>query len=419
MIANMHSQRAQTLFFFWMIALCISFGFDWWSYFFLYTSGLLGFFILVQAKRGNHIDFDWKFYIPVLFFIYLVITPGNPLKDLHVAGIFSAAFFAGAAGWLLFRDRMHTILLALPVALTANFLLSSLRALLFDLPLLGTSGNAGRLSLAFSHPNVLGELCALGIFFLLCFPHPNRAVRRTGYGLMAIMSIMIVLSVGRSSYLGMASAVLAFGVIRSWKKAMASVAILLAIGCAAFPFMPDSEQQRIVNAIEVPFQDQTFQSRLPIWGLAYQQIAAAPLFGHGLRTFQIHYREHLDNNYETLKAENPHMEFRYFKHPHSIYLAALYGWGLAGTALLVACWGMAVRYGYRQGHHLMLYVTSFMLAFGLFDVRFLSRDGALFLFLPIGMAFANKLTLRSQNAQWRSSHSASAPAPENLMGCFK
>lgn len=393
------AQRLEALFFFWLIALCVSFGFDLLSYFFLYTSGLIGFFILVQARRRKLIDIEWKFYIPILFFVYLVITPGNPLKDLHVAGIFSAAFFAGAAGWLLFRDRMYTILFALPAALTSNFLLSCLRALLFDEPLLGTSGNAGRLSLAFSHPNVLGELCALGIFFLLCFPHPNRAVQRAGYGLMAILSFMIVFSVGRSSYLGMASATFVFAIIRSWKKALASAAILLAVGGIAFPFMPDSEQQRIVTTIEAPFQDQTLQSRLPIWGLAYQKIAAAPLFGHGLRTFQIHYREHLDNNYETLKAENAHMEFRYFKHPHSIYLAALYGWGFVGTALLAACWGMAIRYGYLHGHHLMAYVTAFLLFFGLFDVRFLSRDGALFLFFPIGMAFANKITIRGQATQ--------------------
>lgn len=396
MTADMPSQRIQRLFFFWMIALCISFGFDLWSYFVLYTSGLLGFFILVQARRRKHIEIDWKFFIPVLFFIYLVITPGNPLKDLHVAGIFSAAFFAGAAGWLLFRDRLHTILFALPAALAANFFLSCLRTLLFDAPLLGTSGNAGRLALSFSHPNVLGELSALGIFFLLCFPHPNRTIRYTGYGLMAILSIMIVLSVGRSSYLGMASALLVFAAIRSWKKSLASVAILLVVACAAFPFMPDSEQQRIFNAFQAPLEDSTYQSRLPIWSLAYQKITEAPFFGNGLRTFQIHYQEHLDRNYDTLKAENLHTEFRYFKHPHSIYLAAIYGWGIVGTALLVACWVMAIRYGHYQGHHLMLYVTAFMLAFGLFDVRFLSRDGALFLFFPIGMAFTHKIRTRTK-----------------------
>lgn len=397
-MTDMSLQRMQNLFFFWLIAMCIAFGFNLWSFFFLYTSGLLGFFILVQARRSKHIDIDWEFYIPILFFAYIVVTPGNPLKDLHVAGIFSAAFFAGVAGWLLFRDRMHTILFALPCALTVNFLLSSLRTLLFDAPLLGTSGNAGRLTLTFSHPNVLGELCALGIFALLCFPHPYRLVRRAGYGLMVIMSIMIVLSVGRSSYLGMASAIMVFGIIRSWKKAMASVAILLAVGYTAFPFMPDSEQQRIVTAIKAPLEDQTFQTRLPIWGLAYQKITEAPIFGHGLRTFQIHYQEHLDANYEELKAENSYTEFRYFKHPHSIYLAAIYGWGIVGTGLLIACWGMAILYGHRQGHHLMLYVTAFMLAFGFFDVRFLSRDGAFFLFFPIGMAFAHKIALRSQAA---------------------
>jgi len=400
MTIHISSPRVQNLFFFWLIALGIAFGFDLWSYFFLYTSGLLGFFILVQARRSNHIDIDWKFYIPILFFAYLVVTPGNPLKDLHVAGIFSAAFFAGVAGWLLFRDRMHTILCALPTALAANFLLSFLRTLLFDSPLIGTSGNAGRLALSFSHPNVLGELCALGIFSLLCFPHPNRALRRAGYGLMVILSVMIILSVGRSTYLGMASVILVFAAIQSWKKALVSVAILLAVGCAAFPFLPDSEQQRIVNAFQAPREDETFQSRQPIWDLAYQKIMEAPFFGHGLRTFKIHYQEHLDANYETLKAENTHTEFRYFKHPHSIYLAALYGWGIVGTALLAGCWIMAIRYGHRQGHHLMLYITAFMLAFGLFDVRFLSRDGALYLFFPIGMAFAHAINQNSTlNAQ--------------------
>ena len=409
MTTNISSSRIQNLFFFWLIALGISFGFDLCSYFFLYTSGLLGFYILLQARRSKHIDIDWKFYIPVLFFVYLVVTPGNPLKDLHVAGIFSAAFFAGVAGWVLFRDRMHTILFALPVALAANFLLSCLRALLFDAPLLGTSGNAGRLALGFSHPNVLGELCALGIFFLLCFPHPKRNVRQAGYGLMAILSIMIVLSVGRSSYLGMASAILVFGVIRSWKKALASVAILLTVGYVAFPFMPGSEQQRIVNAFQAPLEDQTFQSRLPIWGLAYQKITEAPLFGNGLRTFKIHYQEHLDKNYEKLKAENSYTEFRYFKHPHSIYLAAIYGWGIVGTGLLIVCWGMAVRYGHRQGHHLMIYVTAFMLAFGLFDVRFLSRDGALFLFFPIGMAFTQSLLIRDASEVFNKPEGRSTP----------
>lgn len=388
MTESMPSPRTQKLFFFWLIALCISFGFDWWSYFFLYTSGLLGFFILVQANCSRHIVIDWKFYIPILFFVYLIITPGNPLKDLHVAGIFSAAFFAGAAGWLLFHDRLHTIVFTLPAALTANFLLSCMSAAIFDTALLGTSGSTGRLTLAFSSPAVLGELSALGIFFLLCFPHPNRAIRLAGNGLGAILLIMIALSVGRAAYLGMASTILVFSCIRSWKKALGLMAILLAVGCAVFPFTPNNQQQRIVSVFRAPLDDPTLQSRLPIWSLAYQKFKEAPFFGNGLRTFTIHYQEHLDNNYETIKKENPHAEFRYFKHPHSIYLAAMYGWGIVGTTLLAACWIMAIRYGHTQGHHLMLYITAFMLAFGLFEVRFINRDGAFFLLFPIGLTFA-------------------------------
>lgn len=396
MTADMSCQRIQKIFFSLLIALCISFGFDLWSYFFLYTSGLIGFFILIQASRRKYIDIEWRFYIPVLFFTYLVITPGNPLKDLHVAGIFSAAFFAGTAGWMLFRDRMHTILFALPVALAANFLLSCLSAVIFDTALLGTSGSPGRLALAFSSPAVLGELSALGIFFLLCFPHPNHTIRHAGYGLGAILLVMIALSVGRAAYLGMASTILVFACIQSWKNALGSMAILLAVGCAIFPFMPDSQQQRIANAFRAPLEDPTFKSRLPIWSLAFQKIKESPFLGNGLRTFTIHYQEHLDNNYESIKKENPHAEFRYFKHPHSIILATMYGWGIVGTTLLAACWIMAIRYGHNQGHHLMLYITAFMLAFGLFEVRFLSRDGAFFLLFPMGLTFANLIKRNMQ-----------------------
>lgn len=389
MTACMTSLRIQNIFFFWLMALCISFGLDLWSYFFLYTSGLLGLFILVQARCSNQIDIDWKFYIPVLFFAYLVITPGNPLKDLHVAGIFSAAFFAGAAGWHLFRNRMHTILFALSASLVAQFLFSCISALLFDTALLGTSGSAGRLALAFSSPAVLGELSALGIFFLLCFPHPNRTMRNTGYGLIAILLVMIALSVGRAAYLGMIGAIIAFASIQSWKMTVSSIAILAALGCAIFPLMPERQQDRILSAFISPLDDPTFKSREPIWNLAYIKIRESPFFGNGLRTFNIDYQEYLDDNYQTLKNENPHAEFRYYKHPHSIYLASIYGWGIVGTALFTACWAMSIRYGRNQGHHLILYVTAFMLGFGLFEVRFLSRDGAFFLLFPIGLAFAN------------------------------
>lgn len=385
----------EKIFFFSLTALGISFGLDFFSSFFLHTSGILGLFILFLAKQSKRIEIEWKFYIPILFFAYLAATPGNPLKDLYIAGIVSTAFFAGASGWFLFRDKMPTLLFTLPASLVANFLFSGLTTLTSDMPLLGSSRYVGRLTLTFTHPNILGELAALGIFFLLCFPHPNRTVRYTGYGLMAILSAMIILSVGRSSYLGMASAILAFAIIKSWKKAVASILVLLTVGCILFPFMPTSEQERIVSACQAPFNDRTFQSRLPIWGLAYQKITEAPIFGHGLRTFKIHYQEYFDRNHESLKAENPHMDLRYFRHPHNIYLAAIYGWGVAGTALLATCWVMAVRFGYQQGHHLMLYVTAFMLAFGLFEVRFLSRDGAYFLFFPIGMAFAQRLLVRN------------------------
>jgi predicted neutral ceramidase superfamily lipid hydrolase len=50
-----------------------------------------------------------------------------------------------------------------------------------------------------------------------------------------------------------------------------------------------------------------------------------------------------------------------------------------------------VKYAIRCRQYLPIYVLAFTLAFGLFDVRLLSRDGALVLFFPMGMAFSSLL----------------------------
>jgi hypothetical protein len=56
---------------------------------------------------------------------------------------------------------------------------------------------------------------------------------------------------------------------------------------------------------------------------------------------------------------------------------------------------IAIRQSLRMGMYLPVYAIVFMLAYGLFDVRFQSKTGDLFLFFPMGMAFSNLLTWRT------------------------
>jgi O-antigen ligase len=385
------------LYFFLICGLFIAFGFDFLSYPFLYTSGFVGGIVCIRLIYTQKINPTKYFFIPIIFFLYVTITPGQPFKDLHVTGIISAAFFAGLAAMLFYRDKLSTIFFLLPLSLVINFLVNLGTHFLFGTALLGTSGQKGRLALEFSHPNVLGEMACLGILVLLCYPPDKRSLRLLGYGLIAILSFIILLTVGRSAYLGTIAALSLYAFIHSWKKASILLVAIILTAVVAVPFMPKTQQTRISNMITNPTQDPTFQSRIPIWNHAWRKIQEAPVFGNGLRTFRSTIRAYLDQNYEDIKKENKYAEKRPAKHPHSFYLAALYGWGIVGSSLLAIICMMMVKYAIRSRHYLPLYALAFTLAFGLFDVRLLSRDGALLLFFPMGMVFTQALQITNKD----------------------
>lgn len=391
MYKNMRFSNIYSLYFLILCGLFIAFGFDFLSYFFLYISGLLGGFLCIRYIYFQKINPAKIFFIPIVFFLYVAITPGEPLKDLHVTGIISAAFFAGLATMLFYKDKLSTIFFLLPLSLVINFLLTLGKHIFYGATLFGTSGQKDRLALEFSHPNVLGEIACLGILLLLCYPADKRSLRLLSYGLILILTVIILLSVGRSAYIGTIVAILLYAFIHSWKKVTIFLIAIILTAVVAFPLMPKTQQTRIANMVIAPTQDPTFQSRVPIWSHAWRSIQEAPIFGNGLRTFRSTYGAYLNQNYEKLKKENKYIESRPPKHPHNFYLAALYGWGIVGSSLLAIACIFMVKYAIRCRQYLPIYVLAFTLAFGLFDVRLLSRDGALVLFFPMGMAFSSLL----------------------------
>lgn len=377
-----------------LVALCgmfVAFGVNIGAYAFLYSSGALGAGLLVREYARGNITFSWKFFVPIVFFAYVAITPGHFFKDLPIAGMFSAAFFAGAAGCYFFKDKMPSILFLLPLALSVHFLARWVASLAFDYPLIETTGYVGSLTLSYSHHNVLGVLASFGIFSQICFPHPQQTIRRIGYVLMSILGIIILLTVGRSTYLGLAAALGLFALLKSWKLAVGAIVVALTLGAMALPFMAPDAQKRITGMVLAPHKEQNFQNRLPTWTIGYEGFTESPIFGHGLRTFKSFSESYLERHYSELRKNNPHATKRAFSHPHNSYLAALYGWGLSGTGLFITAIILAVRSSTQRAKQILCYTTVFILAFGIFDVRFLSRDGALFLLFPTGMGFGDML----------------------------
>lgn len=379
----------EKIFLFALCGMFVAFGVNICAYAFLYSSGVLGAWLLAREYVRGNIAVSWKFFVPIIFFAYVAITPGHLFKDLPIAGMFSAAFFAGAAGCYFFKDKMHSILFLLPLALTAHFLARVIASLAFDYPLIETTGYIGSLTLSYSHHNVVGVLASFGIFSLICFPHPQRNIRRIGYVLILILGIIILLTVGRSTYLGLAAALGLFALLRSWKLAVGAMVVMLAVGAMALPFMAPDAQKRITGMIIAPHKEPNFQTRLPTWAIGIAGFKESPLLGNGLRTFKSYSRSFLDKHYVEMKKDNPSTLNIAFSHPHNSYIALLYGWGIAGFFLFFLILALSIINSKNENKIFLLYCTTFMLAFGLFDVRFLSRDGALFFFFPIAMALIN------------------------------
>lgn len=381
--------QLEKIFLFALCGMFVAFGVNIGAYAFLYSSGVLGAGLLVREYARGNITFSWKFFVPIVFFAYVAITPGHFFKDLPIAGMFSAAFFAGAAGCYFFKDKMPSILFLLPLALSVHFLARWVASLALDYPLIETTGYVGSLTLSYSHHNVVGVLASFGIFSLICFPHPQQTVRRIGYALMAILGIIILLTVGRSTYLGLAAALGLLAVLRSWKLAIGALVVAITAGAVALPFMAPNAQKRITGMVLAPHKEQNFQNRIPTWKMGNSGFKESPIFGKGLRTFKKYSRAYLDKHYLEMKKNNPYTLNIAYSHPHNSYIAILYGWGIIGFFIIAITLLIAYKTTEPDNQIFILCCLAFLLAFGIFDVRFLSRDGALFLFCPIGMSNAN------------------------------
>ena len=384
--------QLEKIFLFALCGMFVAFGVNIGAYAFLYSSGVLGAALLVrECVRGN-ITVSWKFFTPIVFFAYVAITPGHLFKDLPIAGMFSAAFFAGAAGCYFFKDKMPSILFLLPLALSAHFLARVVASLAFDYQLLDTTKYVGSLVMSYSHHNVVGVLASFSIFSLLCYPHPQQTIRRIGYALMAILGIIILLTVGRSTYLGLTAALGLFALLRSWKLAVGGMVVVIAVGAMALPLMAPDAQKRITGMVLAPHKEPNFLNRLPTWSIGFTGFKESPMLGNGLRTFKSYSRSYLDKHYLEIKKKNPYTLDIAFSHPHNSYIAILFGWGIVGFIFVCLIFALSFLTTKKDNKILLLYCTTFMLAFGLFDVRFLSRDGALFFFFPIGLTLVNTNT---------------------------
>ncbi len=372
--------------FFLLCILFIALGLNHMVYPPLYTAAVLSLFLLLLLQRYG--EFSIRVLAPLFPFgilLYTAVTPGYWFKDLPLATMMGSAYIAGLAAQCLLKEKIHFLYLYLSLTLSACFLYHTV----FGFSNLDS--NPDKLKLLFYHNNVMALVTVWCVIYLVFniknfFGH----LRLVAWTSVLINVLIFMLSGGRSAYIGCIASVLLMGIFFYRGRLLYIMLCLLLLSVATYMVLPENEGSRIRSLIQNPICDPTFQSRLPIWEVAMNGIAASPVLGNSLRGFYDY-----DQSYK--KAHLNEMKTRYsiietsVGHPHNIYLGILFMSGFAGGLLWLLAYLPAVRAAVRQQDMFFLCFLLFYLFYGLSDFSLHRKDGAVTLFFPLGMVYGQFL----------------------------
>lgn len=361
----------------------------------LYLSGVSGALLCIWVWFINDKpNIPAVLLFPIAFLLYVLISPGTPFIDARIAGRLACALFAGIAAQLFFQKHLDKMLLSLNVSLSLSVILGGLYAFLFAPELI-----ANRWALKFGNPHLLAFTAATAVFITLTYSNTlPKQLRVVSYGTTFVALIAIFLTVSRSTYLGLIVACGTY-ILLYHAKQLLKLAIVAVLLCAAlYPLLPETQQERIETTVTAPLKDETVRQRLAIWYTTVEGIKESPIWGNGLRS----YTEY-DQKYKKAHSEEmskfPHIMLRdkRWAHPHNLYLASLFGWGLVGTFLLIAAFIPALRQAKGRSKRFLVLMVLFNLGYGLAELRIKSDDGAFFLFFPLGLGYGSLLLEYYQN----------------------
>ncbi|WP_430734977.1 O-antigen ligase family protein [Halodesulfovibrio aestuarii] len=369
---------------------------------FLYLAGISGALLLaMEWFRIERPSLPVFFVVPILFLIYVLLSPGTFFVDARLAGRFACALFAGIALQFFFSRATPKILLTECLTFLITLSLGATYAAFFAPEMF-----ADRLTLTYGNPHRLAVAGAFSIFtlftFLNLFPKKKRPIV---YCLFVLIGIAIFLTVSRSTIVGLLCAIAAYVLFYHAKHLIKSVVIASFLGIIAFSILPEAQQQRVLDPLTNPLNDNTIQQRIGIWYTALQGIKEAPIIGHGLRAYSDYDQQYKTEHYAEMTRKNIRIVDRRWAHPHSLYLGSLFGWGIIGTLLLIFTFIPALRYSSGNIKVFLILMTCFNLGYGGTELRIKSDDGAFMLFFPLGLAYGSILL------QHLSQKLGSIPAP--------
>lgn len=371
-----------------LYALLIAIGMHKGVKVFLYIAGISGALLITyEWFKMDRPSIPTFFIAPLLFLIYVLISPGNFFIDARLAGRFACALFAGITLQFCFQKATHKVLLTECAAFLTTLFLGVTYACFWAPEMFDD-----RLMLSYGNPHRLAVAGAFSIFtlftYLSLFSKKKRCIV---YCLFVIIGTAIFMTVSRSTILGLLCAFGAYILLYRAKHLIKIVVVAGLLGIIIFTILPPRQQQRLIDPISAPLNDRTTQMRLGIWYTALQGIKEAPILGHGLRAYSdydsnyktIHHAEMIDKNIRIVDSR--------WSHPHSLYLGSLFGWGIVGTLLFIGAFIPAFRYSSGKIRIFLFLMTFFSLGYGLTELRIKNDDGAFILFFPLGLAYGSIL----------------------------
>jgi|GEM_PF-2495414 len=393
----------------------------------LFMLGSIGFFTYF-AEHGRKIPI----YSMLIFTYFAYVAGMNLFIYTEYGGTVGyrwiIAFFSGAAIYHVVRDKRCFFL----TFTTSAFIL--LVVVAFGMYLANPDilpsfyyVSKDKLDLFTFHPNSLGFMAGVAFIagltgLLFSMPQykamlsncPGKFAHITATALDILGSkpvlavgtvcsgIVLLLTYSRSNQIATIGTlfVILYFFLRKRFSAFKVVAAVLASGMlmlAALHMIPssagfsDSRLSRYtISVLKDPFNDPTFQSRLPLWQIAWDVGWESPLTGHGLRGYKRKLPEYINKNYDALVLRygkgTIDGDTKKHNHAHNLYLHLFVEQGLIGvffflSIMLYPLW-MSLRHNHSFG--VIAPMLSFMLIFSLTDVNYYGRMGMFSAFAVFG-----------------------------------
>lgn len=357
----------------------------------LYTAGLIGLVGLISFWRaGRFGTLPFVVWLPLLFCLYVVVTPGCFFKDMPLGETMFLSYVTGLAIAVFLAEKLWYACVCSLVGLCFSLIWFVLRGFPQDMMW------NGRLRLFFNHPSVLSFIAGILFVYFLGVLREQTPTRKKIAIVGCIIGFgIIVFCAARGTYLALAvsGAFLAFATYqRYWLRI---VLFFIIGGVILFGALSETNRDRLLSAIRHPSHDATFVSRQPIWDAAVVGFEEAPFWGNGFRTFQKFHGRFITEHAQELAEKYPVIESE-IASPHNVYLGFIFGYGIAGTVLLLCSLIPAVMASFAVRQYLFPAILLFYASYGLFDYPLHRKDGILMLFLPLGLVYGRRLAAALQ-----------------------